>query len=102
MLLMLVGQGQPAAPPDWENPAIVGRNKEAAHATLLPYPDQQAARIGTREASPFYLSLNGSWKFHWVGKPDDRPIDFYRPDYDVSDWATIPVPSVWELQGYGI
>jgi beta-galactosidase len=88
--------------PDWENPAIVGRNKEAAHATLLPYADQASARIGTRSASPFHLSLNGAWKFNWVGKPADRPVDFYKPEYDVSRWRTIEVPSVWELQGYGI
>ena len=23
---------------DWENPRMIGRNKEAAHATLYPFP----------------------------------------------------------------
>jgi beta-galactosidase len=95
-------QSQPASLPDWENPAVVGRNKEPAHATMMPYADGQQAIAGTRESSPFYRSLNGRWKFHWVGKPDDRPIDFYEPAYDVSQWDTIPVPAVWELHGYGI
>ncbi|MFO7975743.1 MAG: glycoside hydrolase family 2 TIM barrel-domain containing protein, partial [Candidatus Hydrogenedentota bacterium] len=88
--------------PDWENPRIFGRNKEPYHCTLLPYPDKASACIGTREASPWHQSLNGMWKFHWVGQPDHRPRDFYRPEVDVSDWDDIPVPSVWQLQGYGI
>lgn len=91
-----------AETPDWENPAVPGRNKEPYHCTLLPYPDVATARQGTRDASPFHQSLNGVWKFHWVGRPDDRPRDFYKPETDVSHWDDIPVPSVWQLQGYGI
>ncbi len=86
---------------DWENPQMIGRNKEPGHCTLVPYPDARSAKKGTREASPFYRSLNGRWKFHWVNKPADRPRDFYKPDYDVSGWKSIPVPSNWQLQGYG-
>ena len=29
-------------------------------------------------------------------------MDFYKPDYDVSSWKEIPVPSNWEMQGYGM
>ncbi|MFO7975548.1 MAG: hypothetical protein R6V12_13030, partial [Candidatus Hydrogenedentota bacterium] len=64
-----------AETPDWENPRIFGRNKEPYHCTLLPYPDKASACIGTREASPWHQSLNGMWKFHWVGQPDHRPRD---------------------------
>ena len=46
--------------------------------------------------------LNGNWKFNWVPKPDDRPVDFYKTDYDVSIWKEIQVPSNWQLHGYGI
>ena len=35
-------------------------------------------------------------------KPADRPVDFFKTDYDVSAWNDIPVPANWELQGYGI
>lgn len=87
---------------DWENPEVVGRNKEPAHCTLMPYPDTQTALECKREASPFYKSLNGKWKFHWVRKPSDRPREFYRPDYDVTGWDDIPVPSNWQMHGYGI
>ena len=87
---------------DWENPEMIGQNKEPAHCTLLPYPDTRTALIGTREVSPFHKSLNGKWKFNWVQKPADRPQDFYKLNYDVSSWKEIPVPSNWQLQGYGI
>jgi beta-galactosidase len=87
---------------DWENPEMVGQNKEPGHATLLPYPDVDAALKGTRDASVYHKSLNGNWKFWWVRKPADRPKEFYKPEYDVSAWHDLPVPSVWELHGYGI
>ena len=91
-----------AAVPDWENPEMIGQNKEPAHCTLMPYPDVATALKGTREASPFHKSLNGNWKFHWVKRPAERPLYFYKLNYDVSSWNEIPVPSNWELHGYGI
>ncbi len=48
-----------------------------------------------------YLSLDGVWKFHWVANLDERPIDFYRTDLDDSSWATMRMPGMWELNGYG-
>ncbi len=87
--------------PDWENPDVIGRNKEPAHCTLIPYANIEQAKTGTREASPYYRSLNGDWKFHWVKQPDERPADFHKPDYDVGGWDEIEVPSCWELKGYG-
>ena len=87
---------------DWENPEMVGWRKEAGHATLMPFQDVETALKGTPEDSAFYRSLNGKWKFHCVRKPADRPMDFYKPDYDVSCWKEIRVPGHMELQGYDI
>ncbi|MCP4662476.1 MAG: DUF4981 domain-containing protein [bacterium] len=86
---------------DWENPDMIGRNKEAPHATLTPFADADAALRGDRTASPWRKSLNGLWKFHWSPNPGERPVDFHRPDYDVDPWDEIPVPSNWQLHGYG-
>ena len=33
--------------------------------------------------------------------PEQRPVDFYKPDFDVSGWKEIPVPSNWQVLGYG-
>ena len=45
--------------------------------------------------------LNGDWKFNWVESPEKAPADFYKVDYDASNWKTIKVPANWELNGYG-
>ncbi|MFX0103696.1 MAG: sugar-binding domain-containing protein, partial [Candidatus Hodarchaeota archaeon] len=88
--------------PDWENARVFGCNKEPAHNTLLPFADIETALGGKMETSPFYVSLDGYWKFHWVKRPAERPVDFYNPEYDVSGWDEIPVPSNWQMHGYGI
>lgn len=87
--------------PEWENPTVFGINKEAARATAFPYPDASSALEGKADLSPFYMSLNGTWKFNWVYKPDERPVEFYKTNFDVSGWDDIKVPGNWELQGYG-
>lgn len=98
--LLFAGVGED--PPDWENPLVFGVNKEPPRATSLPYPDVPSALAGGRERTPWVKLLNGDWKFHWVGRPADRPRDFFRSDFDDSGWETIPVPSCWETRGYGI
>jgi len=102
-----------ATPPrnDWENEAVFGVNKEAPRASGFPFPDVQSALESLpmdpfevavrRAATPFFLSLNGTWKFQWCKHPDERPRDFWKPAFDVSRWDDIDVPSNWELQGYG-
>ncbi|MBN1766581.1 MAG: DUF4981 domain-containing protein [Sedimentisphaerales bacterium] len=87
---------------DWENPEMIGRNKEPAHCTLAPFADEAGAMIGSLSATPYYQSLNGSWKFHWVARPAERPADFYQVEYDDSSWAEIPVPGNWQMYGYGV
>ena len=88
-------------PPEIENPELLGINKEPYHATLMPYANLQEALMAKRSVSSLCRSLNGNWKFNWVPTPELRPKDFYKIDYDVSKWADIPVPSNWEVQGYG-
>ncbi len=88
-------------PPEIENPECLGVNKEPFHAMLMPYATLEQALSADRHASPYCRLLNGTWKFHWVKRPELRPEDFYKPDFDVSGWDDIPVPSNWEVLGYG-
>jgi beta-galactosidase/beta-glucuronidase len=90
---------------DWENPAVVGRNKEPGHVPLAPFDTTEAALEGAsavalREASPYVHSLNGNWRFCLAPNPAATPEGFQRPDYEDAAWATIAVPGNWELQGY--
>ena len=87
---------------EWENTEIFGINKEPAHCTLMPFDEIDDALQKPREKSQFYKSLNGKWKFNWVQAPKSRPVDFFKTDFDVSTWDEIPVPSNWQLQGYGM
>jgi len=86
--------------PEWENPRVTERNKEPAHATLMPYPDEGMALECVREKSPWFLTLNGEWKFKLCENPYLVPEGFYAPDYNAESWDAIPVPSNWQMHGY--
>ena len=88
-------------PAEIENPECIGINKEPAHATLMPYASMDEALKAKRHESSYCHVLNGMWKFNWVAWPNQRSVDFYKTDYDVSGWKEIPVPSNWQVLGYG-
>ena len=44
--------------------------------------------------------LAGQWRFR-LGERADLDTTFTDPGYDDSGWATLPVPSHWQLHGYG-
>jgi beta-galactosidase len=84
--------------PDWENPEVIGRNKEEGHA-LAPVYESEAEALSF--AAPIYrYSLNGEWKFYYT-QGDSLLPDFEARDLNDTDWDTIKVPIVWQLQGYG-
>ena len=88
--------------PEWQSQYAVGLNKLAPHTYVWPYANaSDIEKPGGYEQSPYYMSLNGKWKFHWVKNPDNRPKDFYQPFYYTGGWADINVPGNWERQGYG-
>jgi beta-galactosidase len=88
-------------PHDWENPQVVGINKLKPRATFFPYTSREELQKGHRENASNFLSLNGTWKFNFVKKPDERPVDFYKEAYNIDHWNDIQVPGNWELQGHG-
>ncbi|MBC5604677.1 glycoside hydrolase family 2 TIM barrel-domain containing protein [Bacteroides difficilis] len=88
--------------PEWQSQYAVGLNKLVPHTYVWPYANaSDIEKPGGYEQSPYYMSLNGKWKFHWVKNPDNRPKDFYQPSYYTGGWADINVPGNWERQGYG-
>ena len=93
--------GSSSGRPAWNDINIIRENTEAPRAHFIAYADRTAALAGELDANERYMSLNGKWKFNYVDMPADRPADFYEPDYDVSGWGTIPVPSNWEREGHG-
>ncbi len=86
---------------DWENPGLFERNKEKARATFYPYSSIEKALENNVKSAQFVKCLNGNWKFNYVGKISERPLDFQNLDFDNSNWDDIPVPGNWEMYGYG-
>lgn len=83
-----------------ENHQVFSINKETPHPLLFPYSNEQAAVQNQKEISPWFQSLDGLWKFHWVKNPKLRPAGFYNTDFDDDDWTLFPVPANWEVHGY--
>ena len=73
--------------PDWQNASVVERNR-------LPM------RASFHTDDPL-MSLHGLWKFKWYETPDGRSTTFFQPQTDDSDWGEMPVPGIWEVNGYG-
>ena len=88
-------------PSEIQNPDVFRINKLPARTAVWPEPSVKAAMAGDYDHSEWVQSLNGSWTFHWVPAPEQRPVNFYMPDYDRSGWGTITVPSTMELEGHG-
>jgi len=78
---------------DYENPALVGRNRLAPRATFIPYQTTEEALAG--EPSPKVLTLNGVWRFAYSETVAEAPAGFWDETFDWSEWDSIPVPSCW-------
>ncbi|MCG9793719.1 glycoside hydrolase family 2 TIM barrel-domain containing protein [Flavobacterium algicola] len=100
VLLTLLATQWIGAQNDWENEFVFEQNKMESRVPSYSYKNVQDALKGNRDASRM-LSLNGVWKFNFVEKSEDRPTDFMAKDFQGANWKDIPVPSNWELEGYG-
>ncbi len=74
----------------WQDPNVFEENRMPMRATFTT--DQQQT-----------MSLNGIWKFKFNETIEGRTKGFESADpyYNDSDWGTMPVPGMWELNGYG-
>ncbi len=83
----------------WNDVTITQINREEAHTLAIPFASEDDVQSKSIEESPYFLSLNGIWKFRWAGNPETLPIGFQESNYNTSDWDDITVPSVWQLYG---
>ncbi len=102
ILLIFSGCAVAQGLPEWDNIEVLQINRESSRTSMMVYDTREQARVFDRERSPYFKSLNGTWNFHWVRRPADRPGDFHHIDFDDSEWGTIPVPSNWEVEGHGV
>lgn len=92
---------QQEPPALWENEFKNEVNREPMHVHYFAYENQQLAQKGEPSQSAHYQSLNGNWKFKWVPGPVDRPLGFWKVDYDAAQWDDFKVPAMWEVNKYG-
>lgn len=71
---------------EWQDPAVNQINRLPMHSSFT---------VGER------LPLEGVWKFHWTRHAGDRPTGIGAVNYDDAAWDQMPVPGIWELNGYG-
>lgn len=86
---------------DWENPHITQKMRYPMHVPYGAYETVEQALSCDRYCSKYVQNLNGMWKFNMYECPEQVASDFVKDSFDVSEWAEIPVPSNWELLGYG-
>ncbi len=74
------------------------------------WENETLLHIGRREAQPRLMrsgmhptdiSLNGTWDFLYLRAPEFSPEGFFEKNFTTKKWNTIPVPSCWQMQGYG-
>ena len=89
LAVVLPGKAQKKAKMEpWQDPNVFEENRLPMRATFTT--DQQET-----------LSLNGIWKFNWNETIEGRTKGFEAVGYDDSSWKTMPVPGMWELNGFG-
>ena len=84
---LMITHAQDSTLPAWHDPEVVQINREPMTASF--------------DTGGLKLSLSGVWAFNWNETADSRPMDFFEVGYDDSEWGTMPVPGMWELNGYG-
>ena len=84
---------------EWDDVSITSLNRIQSHNLSIPFDDVEDAHSLDLSKSPYYLDLNGTWKFRWSALPSKVPSGFYADDYDVSGWDNITVPMPWQMYG---
>ncbi|MGG1638560.1 glycoside hydrolase family 2 TIM barrel-domain containing protein [Paenibacillus sp. NRS-1760] len=79
--------------------SVFAVNRLPAHSDHRYYESIEEAAADDQMALRY--DLNGSWKFSYAVKPEDRPERFYQLDYVCDSWGDINVPGHIQMQGYG-
>ncbi len=86
-LFLAVAALSAAKKEDWQDPSVFQINRMPMRATFVTHQQQTQ-------------SLNGLWKFRFNQNPESRLQGFQDPALDDGDWDSIPVPGLWDLEGW--
>ncbi|MBK5289627.1 MAG: beta galactosidase jelly roll domain-containing protein, partial [Acidimicrobiia bacterium] len=82
----------------WTKPEITHVGRLPMRSPLPPAPDVSTAR--GKDPNPWVRSLDGTWKFLLIERPEWAPADFMASDHRDAGWADIAVPGLWTMQGF--
>lgn len=85
----------------WQDPSVNQVNRVARRANFFAYENEVLALQGDKSASSRYMSLEGTWRFHFARNHDQAPVGLYDTKYDDSQWEDFTLPGMLELNGYG-
>lgn len=91
----------------WEDPAITGADRLPGHAYFFGYDSPAAAATGQRGLSQGFISLSGECRFRFYDHPGRVTASDLSAAAETQDgvpaqgWATVSVPHLWQLDGYG-
>ena len=85
----------------WETPELTGINRLPSRATLYPYLNVEDALLMDRSKSPFFDSLDGTWKFNLYEKPEAVANEVLEENFSDTNWGDIAVPGCWTRQDKG-
>jgi beta-galactosidase len=83
------------------NTAMFEENQTPPHTPIAPFDSKEQIEGDSWINSQWIISLSGTWKFQWNDVPEKAPWDFFEPDFNVSEWDNIQVPSCWQMEGFG-
>ena len=97
--LMGAGAAQAQTGTEWDNVSITSVNREAAHTLSIPMATEEGVRSNDFKESPYYQSLDGVWKFHWVKNASLVSNALCKKDVNDASWSNIDVPASWQVYG---
>ena len=81
----------PVAAGAWHDLQVNELNRLPVHTSFFAYENEQLARQGDKTRSARFLSLHGDWAFSGATDADGELVAR----------GTMPVPGMWELNGFG-
>ena len=86
---------------EWDDVSVTSLNRIQSHDLSIPFADAEAARSLDLSRSPWFLDLNGTWKFRWSALPSKVPSGFYADSYNAASASyTLTVTEAQQTEEY--
>lgn len=79
---------------------VLHENTMPARAYYMPASKRMDDLVEHRKGSDRIQFLNGIWKFKYFESIYDVKEEFFKQEFDVSDYVDMKVPGVWQNEGY--